>query len=332
MSIWVRLGGTTPATELAAHSAPTWERLADGGFGECSFDIALSAKTAPPLLREGTMLEVICGGNRVWWGKVNDYDREGGRVIGRGIQTDAYQIPAFDAGGNVTRDVVTAINTAAATPFFWPVNNLNGISGSATGDSTAPQMVGQLLDEFAAQLGYRWRLDSNGTIFVGADPTTPTWLATPESAAFGLSDESAPTLLVGRYYNGTTNVTAFRQKAGATTIRTEIRDLADRGTLTLAQVNTILDAELGMTGPSWVNGVTLSREQITTLGGTPAFLPSVIAGTMIRAHGLMADGLIGAPWLDITIGKTRYTAGEDSIYIEPAGVVPRTAVDVWAAA
>lgn len=334
MSIWVRLGGGTPATEIAAHSPPTWETLADGGSGECSFSVALSAKTLPPLLQKGTLLEILCGGSRLWLGRINDYDREQGQVIGRGMHTDAYQIPAIDGAGNVTRDVVTALNTAFAAPWDWFANNYNGVAGVATGDSDSPQMLGQLLDQYAAQLGMRWRQDTNASIFIGVDPTVPTYMAVPESAAFGETDESSPNHLIGRYFNGTANANALRWLPDVVVGRAEFRDLTDRGDLTLAQANAILDAELAANAsrPSWINGVTLHREQLTTPGGTPAFLPAVAAGTMVRVHGLMADGVIQAPWLDVVIGKTKYTAGEDTIYLEPVNTAPRTLTSVIAAA
>lgn len=331
MTIWIRLGGWQPATEIAAHSAPTWETLADGGHGEATFDMALSAKALPPLLNKGTLVEIMCGGGRLHAGRINDYDRAAGRVVVRGIQTDAYLLPALAAVGT-TRDLVTAISTVTAAPYNWIGNNRLGYAGVAQGTSTEPQMLGQLFDEYCAQYGYRWYLDTNYTLFMVPDPTGPTWLATPESAAFGQTDESSPTLLVGRYFNGTDNVNTARFKTGYTEVRTEYRDLTERGTITAAQANAILDAELSVSGPSWVNGITLHREQLTTMGGTPAFLPMVNArSTMLRAHGLMADGLIQAPWLDVVIGKTRYTAGEDTIYLEPANKVPRTLVDVIAA-
>lgn len=331
MGAWIRFDLTTPATEIAAHSAPTWETLADGGNGSCEFDLALSAKTIHPSLRRGALLEILYGPQRTWLGRVDDYDRTEGRVIGRGIHTDAYQIPALDSGGNVTRDVLTALYTASEAPWNWFVGNPGSLSGAATGDATSPQMVGQLFDEFAAQQGKRWGQGPNGTPYVEADPTSPSWLATPETAAFGSTDESSPTYLMGTYSNGTSKPTTIRSKAGATVARTEFRDLTDRGVLTLAQANAILDAELVATGPGWVNGVTLHREQLTTLGGTPAFLPAVRARTMMRAHGLMADGVIQAPWLDVVIGKTRYTAGSEVIYLEPANTAPRTFVDVQSA-
>lgn len=334
MSVWLRLGGGTPVTELAPHSAPTWETLADGGSGECSFDLSLSAKTLPPLLQRGTLLEILCGGSRLWLGRINDYDREEGRVVGRGIHTDAYQIPAIDGAGNVTRDVVTALGTAFAAPWNWFANNYNGVAGVATGDSDSPQMLGQLLDQYAEQLGMRWRQDTNASIFIGVDPTVPTYLATPGAAVFGETDESSANHLIGRYFDGAANATTLRWLPDVVVARAEFRDLTDRETLTLAQANAILDAELAANAsrPSWINGVTLHREQLTTPGGTPAFLSGVMAGTMIRAHGLMAEGVLQAPWLDVVIGKTRYTAGEDSIYIEPVNTAPRNLTDVIAAA
>lgn len=332
MSIWIRLGGRMPATELAAHSAPTWETLADGGNGESSFDLSISTKVLPPLLATGTLLEIMCGPRRLWLGRIGDYDRTEGRVVGRGIHTDAYQIPALDSGGNVTRNFLSALNVAASAPWNWLVGNPNGVSGVASGDATSPQMVGQLADELAAELGKRWGQGPDGDLYLQADPSTPTWLATPEAAAFGQTSESEFTVMLARYFNGTANVTSAPVFKAGSEVRTDIKDYTDKGTLTAGQVATMLQTELGMTAPGWVNGVTLHREQLTTMGGTPAFLPAVTARTMMRAHGLLADGVVQAPWLDVVIGKTRYTAGEDVIHLEPANKAARTFTDVIAAA
>jgi hypothetical protein len=326
VSIWIRLGLAFPATEIAAHTPPTWETLADGGNGEASFELAVSARTIHPALSRNSMLEIMCGPHRVWVGRVNDYDRSEGRVVGRGIHADAYHIPALDGSGNVTRNILTALDTASGAPWNWFVGNPGDLTGTATGDSTEPQMVGDLFDEIATQEGKRWGQGPNATPYLAADPTDPTWLATPDAAAFGSTDEATPTYLVGVYFNGSTYPKTVRGQDGATTARAEFRDLTSRGTLTEAEANAILDAELAAnaTQPGLVNGVVLQREQLTTMGGTPAFLPAVRARTMMRSHGLLADGLVQAPWLDVVIGKTRYTAGSDSIYVEATKTAPRT--------
>ena len=328
---WVRLNTSLPATEIGAHSAPTWETLADGGNGEASFDLSLSAKNDHHLLRPGTLMQVMVGTYPAWVGRIKDFDRTSGRVIGAGIQADAYKIPALDGGGNATRDFGVALATAVAAPWSWTANNGSGITGSVAGNSTEPQMIGELLDDLAKQEGKRWGQLPNTHLYLRADPTAPSWLATPDAAVFGTTNEDRPTHLVGRYFNGSANVTTVR--GSGSPARAEFRDLTGEGTLTATQANQRLDNELALSGTKtgWVNGAVLSRDQLTTQGGTPAALESVRAGSMIRALGVGYSSLASTS-PDMVIGKTRYTAGESVIYVEPVNTAPRTFVDVLAAA
>lgn len=332
MGYWIRLGGRLVASDIvgAAPSAPTYETLADGGSGEASFELGLNIKTDPPLVQPGTLMEIFCGSRRTWLGRINDWDRESGQVVGRGIHTDAYTIPALDGSGAATRDLGTALATAAAAPWSWLVRNLDVGAVTATGDSTEPLTMGALMDQIAEQTGQRWGQGVNYDLFLRTDPTTPRWLASPGSSVFGATNEDRPTHLVGRYFDGTNNLTTVRGEGAPA--RAEMVDLTERGTLTLAQAEAILDANLARMGSrnGWVNGATLHREQITTKGGTPAALETVRAGTMVRALGVGYAGM-GSSSPDVVIGKTRYTAGEDTIYIEPVNTAPRNAVDVWAA-
>ncbi len=329
---WVRLNGTTPATEIAAHTPPTWETWADGGNGGSSFVLNLSAKRDSHLLKPGTLMEILYGCYRVWLGRVEDFDRTTATVTGRGIQTDALTIPALDGTGAATRNLTTALTTAAAVPWSWRFLNFGLGSYTATGDSGEPLMMGQLLDLIAEQTGKRWGQLPNSGLYLRSDPTVPTWLTSPDSSVFGHTDEGRATHLVGRYNTGAGYATTTRGTGSPA--RAELVDLTDRGTLTLAQANAILDAALAARGPSrygLVNGTTLSREQVTTIGGTPAALESVRAGSMVRAHGIAYSGMsTTAP--NMVIGKTRYTAGETTIYLEPVDIAPRTLRDVIAAA
>lgn len=330
MSCWVRLDGRLAATEIAAHSAPTWETLADGGSGESSFELALDVKSDHPLLKPGKRLEIFYGSYRVWLGRVGDWDRENGRVVGRGIHTDAYGVPAFDGGGAATRDLGTALAVAVAAPWSLLVNNFDGVSGAAVGDSTEPLTMGALLDAIAQQEGRRWGVRPNTALYLRADPTVPQWLASPESSVFGSTDEDRPTHLVGLFFDGVNNVPTTR--GSGSPARAEFVDLTGRGTLTLATVNSMLDNALAKTGTrnGWVNGATLQREQITTIGGTPAALESVRAGSMVRALGVGYAGMSSSS-PDMVIGKTRYTAGSDMIYVEPVNKAPRSLAEVIAA-
>lgn len=331
-SCWIRLGGTTPATELAAHTPPTWETWADGGNGPASFAMALSPRVEPHLLRPSTLVEILCGPAQVWQGRVSDYDRMTGEVSCRGIQVDAQGIPSLTPSVFTTLDLSVSFPVATSAPWNWRATNPRLISGVMSGEASTPIMMSALLDGIAEQEGKRWGQDPRGALYMDFDPTTPTWLISPDAAAFGSTSEGRVTHLVAVYDNGTANAGRIRSVPGVLTSTAEAIDLTPRGTLTQAQVDVILDARLGVRRGrnGWINGVTLGRDQITTTGGQPAFLPMVRARRMARAHGLVYSSG-EAPWVDGVIGKTRYTAGEETIYLEPTETMPRTAVDVWAA-
>jgi hypothetical protein len=328
ITLWV---GGYPATEIAAHTPPSWETLADGGTGEISWSFALTPRSQHPALRPGSLVVVKVGGMPVARGALVDPDRTSWDCVARGVQNDRYL--ALDAAGNVTRDLGVAIDQAIARG--WRVANPagHGTGYTVPGDSTEPQTIGSLLTE--AAVGQRWGVDPLGNIYVTSDPTTPWWHATPDSAVFGTTDEATTTHLAGRYFDGTNYLTATWPSLGTVVQHRaeEPVDLTDRGTLTLGQAEAILAGALAKAGEiGFTNGVTLNREQITTLGGSTAFLPNIRAGVMMRAHGLIsARASVQTPVLDFVIGKTRYTAGEDSIYVEPVNTAPRTLRDVLAA-
>lgn len=329
---WIRLGGTTPATEVAPHSPPTWETLASGGNGEATFELGRSAKFESHLTRPGLPLEIFVGAMRVWFGRIGDFDRETGQVVGRGVHTNGQNIPAL-VDGNATRNLEAAFAYAAASGWDWPVR-LNGNAVNGLGDSGEPLMIWPLIELIAEQNGQRAVVDPDGKLFLAADPTAPTWTITPEAAAFGQTNEDQSTVLIGRYSTGVgPNLTTIRPNPLPANPRSELIDLTGEGTLTGAQADAILDAMLaGRSQTGWVNGVTLHREQITR-NGTPAFLPEVHArNRMVRAQGMAtAFGAMHATWVDAVLGKTKYTAGSDVIYLEPVNKAPRTLTEVTAA-
>ena len=325
MSYWLRIDGYA-ATEIAAHTAPTWETLADGGCGAASWEFALSPRSQHSALRVGALVEVMAGPQPVYRGLLTEPDRTTWECHAYGLSSSLRQRLALDAFGNSTRDLGVAL--AQAIERGWRGTNPAPVVGVAAGDPAGnPVKVGDLLDDYAEQTGQRWGADAFGRVYMRPDPTTAKWLITPDVAAFGVTDEAGAQLLAGRYFNGTANLTAY---AGGGEPE-EAVDLTDRGTITAAAAEAILNGQLARRGGyQWTNGATLSRDQITTAGGTPAALGAVTAGQMVRAHGL-GYGVGSTPWLDVTIGKTRYTAGDDVIYLEPINTAPRTFVDVVAA-
>ena len=329
---WMRLGGTMPATEIAPHTQPTWETWADGGNGPASFEFGRSAKSRPDLAAPGTLLEVFKGCGRVWLGRIEDYDPNEGSVAARGIHTDMLAVPALDGTGATTRTAETAIGVARSAPWSLLINDPYGVApaiGFAWGEDSSPQMLAALLDQCAEQAGGRWGQDANGALYFRKDvDVAASWLLAPGLTRFGDTTEGQASHLVGRYQTGDgTYAAVTRSDPDATVVRAEMIDLTDRGTLTEVDATAILDAALaaGKSSRGWVNGITVTREQLTTIGGTPTSLAGVRAGDRVNIVEL-------GPTVSAIIGKTRYTAGEDTIYVEPVNTAPRNFVDVIAAA
>lgn len=327
MSIWLRIGGY-PATEIAAHTPPTWETWADGGTGSISWAFALTARSQHQALRTRVLVEVMCGPLPLARGVMTDPDRSTGEFVAYGLASDGKNFPALDAGGSTTRDVGVAINTAR--DMGWMVTNPVPVTGTAAGEAVGnPVSVAQLLDDYATQTGQRWGVDHFGRVFMRPEPTTPSWLAAPDAAAFGTTSEGRATRLLGRYLDsGTSGYLTASAGSGAPV---EVVDLTDRGAMTNVAATAVLQGALNRDNSqtAWTNGVTLTPDQLQTVGGTPAFLPSVRAGQLMRSFGLSYGSQSLA--LDTVIGKTKYTAGDQSIYVEPVNTAARSFTDVLAA-
>lgn len=324
MSIWLRIGGYA-ATEIAPHTPPTWETWAEGGTGEIKWEFALTPRSQHQALRPNSLVEVMCGPVPVVSGLMVDPDRTTWECVAYGLAAAANQYPALDSGGSTTRNVGVAINTAR--DMGWPVTNTAPVTGTAAGDATGnPTSVFQLLTDYAQQTGQRWGVDPEGRVYMTPTATSPAWLASPDSSAFGTTNEGRATRLLGRYLDSTTSTNLTASAGSGAPVET--LDLTDKGAMTgvaaTAYLQGLLDLDKSQT--AWTNGVTLTRDQLQTMGGTPAFLPAVRAGQVMRSLGLSYASQ--ALKLDTVIGKTRYTAGDDVIYVEPVNTAARSFTDV----
>lgn len=334
-SWWVQLGGALPATLVAPHSPPTFETEADGGCLQASFAFAVTKRTQHQLLNKGTLVRVMDACQPMWTGTLYEFDRNTGEAHAKGLSSGLYDYLALDAGGNATRNVQVAIDQAIAnTDTPWQGRNPYAVGAAVTvpGDSTGgPISVGALLDELVEWFpgGLRWGTDADGNLYTRAPGVTePRWMAMPDATAFGTTTENTPQRLAGKFFDGTNYPTAY---AGSG-LPQAAEDLTNYGTLTMAQAEQILAGKLKRSSfTGWVNGVDLSRDQFRTLGGTARTnLGMVTAGQTMRAHGLPYS-VTQDPFLDVEIGRTKYTAGDDSIYLEPINTAPRNAEAVWAA-
>lgn len=334
---WVRLGGRLPATEIAPHTAPTWETLADGGIGEVSFEFALSPNAQHRLLATGVKVEVMLGAQVVATALMSEPDRTDWSIKAQGLSAASRRIAAVNSLGEMTRDVGQVIQNVTTTTGWWDVTNPYGVGGGkvVTGDSVDAQMVGTLLDDLAAQEGQRWGADKEARLFMRSDPTSATCMIAPGAVTFGTTDEQQATQLVARYESAAAIYeTRFYPAVVSGRVTHELVDLTSRGVMTATAVDDVLAGmlALGKADQSWTNGATLSQDQITR-NGVPVCLPLLTAGVdMARVTGQSSGYLSSAPWYDVVIGKTRYTAGEDTIYLEPVNTAPRNFTDVISAA
>lgn len=333
MTYWIRIGGR-PASVLAPPGPPTWETLADGGCGEGSFDLSVSPTLAASALRPGTAVEFLLGLTQVYAGLVVDYDRSAGRVVTRGLAAAAYDYMSLDGVSDPTRNTETAVSEAQARG--WPVFLMTGTFGVAVGEAGPPVPVGDLLTDYAGQTVRRWGVDEYARCYMRSDPTVPKWMVAPGVAAMGTTTEGLVSHYVARYFDGTDNQTAIiaHPKADQLPHVEQIVDLTDRGTLGIMEVSALVGGmfALNPTAWQWTSGVTVTRDQLTTIGGTSAALADVRGGDMVRIRGMASMGLAGGSTIDVVIGKTRYTAGDEVIYLEPVNTAPRTLSDVIAAA
>lgn len=321
-SLWV---DGYQATRIAAHSAPTWEISADGGCGELKVSFSVEAGFEHQALQRGRSVQVKVGLFAVYWGRVVDYDRNTGELIAGG-EFGRNKL-ALDGAGNATRDLGVAIS--AAIGRGWNVTNPGSVGGVATGTGSGVQTVADLAREVADQSNTWIGINGRGEFYQTATPTTHRWLLAPGAVALAPTTEGMADFYAVRYFDGTNYVTVTLGTSGE---EAEI-DLTDRGTLTGAEASSIaanMNAKY-QKRLAWTGGMEVPRHQITTRGGTPSALVDVMPLEMVRIPGLPVFSA-NALWLDEVIGKVRYTAGADSIYIEPVATAPRNFVDVMAAA
>jgi hypothetical protein len=332
---WVRINRSV-MLDLDSRAEPMWwETLASGGCGEAQIPVGAPRRDQRGVTTPDALLEILYGPIPVWFGRIVDADLDDGTIIGRPIYRDAYEVPALDGTGAITRNPLTAWTTMKAGVWTWPVTDPTGYVGAmpdATGDRTEPQSLGDLFDEVCEQTGTKWGVYPDGAFYWLPDPTTPSWLASPDSGALGMSIEGRATHLLGRY----TDTGGVYQTVTATDPEWlsgravwEPIDLTPRGKMTQAEALTILNAAFGegRGGFTWVNGANLTARRLTTPGGTPAFLPGVTAiATSMRV--LDAGITSEAQGREVVIGRTRYTAGSDTILVEPARAAVRSFADI----
>jgi len=328
-------------------------RWGDGACGmyEASWTMPLPPGFAHPLLRRGTLVELMDGSYRVGSPLIMSEPAIGTGIddpwqitctgIGREVEGDS-SFYAFDGSGFATLVPSTAVDQAIAAPrnLRWAGRDATVPSSAlVTGSSSdAPMTVGGLLTAVAQSTGNRWGVFGDNKVGFRADPTTPSYHVTPGSAQLGTADDDYATVVYVVHIDSNTSAYA-RVSSPATTSATETKfarreylvDLTTLGAIPTATAQGYADGILARSKGrlAWTNGLTLTSNEILTSGGVSASLSKVAedvsTGCMVRLHGIFDDLLefSGQTWLDIVIGEAKLTDGTDLIDLSPIGLAAR---------
>jgi hypothetical protein len=202
----------------------------------------------------------------------------------------------------------------------------SAIGGTATTDEL--MTCGSLFNAAGASLGQRWGVGQDNNLFFAADPTTPTYQVTPGAAALGTADDDYASVVKFRYTDSTTGtfktVTATNTQTdtrfGRRTYGVNRTGMAAMSSATAqGYANGILALTKGRL--AWTNSLTLTSNQIQTMGGVPADLSKVAedvgSGCMVRLQGIWSDLLEynGQTSLDIVIGQAQLVDGAQTIQL-----------------
>lgn len=329
MSTTITVAGID-ASQIAPHSQPTYEDHADGGCGVARWEWQLPKVHGGAATTRGAKVVISAWGHPVYFGELDTID--GHDVTCRGKWAAGETIAALDGAGLATRDVAVAI---AAAQSRWGVTNRRNLTGTVLGDDADPQMMTDLLGQYASQSGRYIGIDAAGDYYSRSDEPSPKWYINAGDVDLGGSDALSYTRLIGRYRD----MTGVLQTAYSANARTpHVDGLVDLvgpdangrkwGRMTGVHATAILTNLLGKVGlkPTWTTTLDLHASQITTRGGVPANLDAIRACDRARIHSLTASqqAAFGVPYIDVTLGTVTRTTGTPMIQIGPTGSTPQT--------
>lgn len=328
--IEVRVDGI-PLRQIGAHSPVTIE-TSEHGFERAAW--AMRPKLRHPALRGRATVQVSDSGYPIGNATLLEPSSDG-NYAALGGWHQAETASCFNTSNAITSDIAAAIDGAQARGELTTWTRFPDFNpGVWLADTTAPQelTLAQLLDGYAAEVGRRWRVDSN-FITVPAPPTAPQWLVPHAVAAEGLTpaEDTFYTHLFGTYMDTATTTTSTvvgnAEAAAYFGRRTRRVDLTPGGVMNLAKAQGILNGMLARAGArmGWAQGLDLAYGQITNAGGRPAPLAQIRSGQMIRLSGVIDASRVGyfPGYIDVEIATTSYTDGGNRIRITPVGYAAR---------
>jgi hypothetical protein len=321
-----------------------WGQGASGMF-EASWSMPLPAGFEHPLLRRGTIVELMDGPWRVGSPLLMSDPGRGlgldqpwtvtATGVGREAEgQDSYY--ALDGSGDIAIALDVAVDAAIARGLPWDGRDSTVLAfGPAAADI---QTLGAYFASTADYLSQRWGVWQDSKVGFRADPTGPTYQVVPGASALSTADDSYASTVLLRYNSSDTSAL---ETATATNPDTEARyghrealvDLSsgNYGAMSATTAQAVADGILAKSKGrlSWANGLTLTSNELLTMSGVPASLSKVLedvgAGCMVRLHGVWDDLLAttGNTYLDVTLGEAKYVDGAPTIDLNPLGLAPR---------
>lgn len=339
MSIQIRVGGVWLST-IAAWGELQWSHAADGGCKEASWRMDLPKTFTHTSLVRPAQVEIKAGSANVWQGFLSEPDMDDDATFtAQGLSALGKDYLCFDGSLNTTSTPDTAVDQAISRGLPWVRRASLSSTAFAAGDQTdSLNYVGDLMGAWSDSVGKRWGVDADATVYAQADPTTPLWHLAPGSGRLGLADDDYASDIYVRYLAaGAGYATAT---AGDSTSRTKFGrrefpvDATDKGLLSGAAASLLGSAllEKGKARQGYTNGVEVTKYQLTYPGGSPAYLPFVKAGDLVRMHGVLSEQATPTPYVDWLIGETSYEAGSETITLTPAGLADRSLSEVMTTA
>jgi hypothetical protein len=286
-------------------------RWGDGASGmyEAQWTMALPPNFSHPLLRRGTLVEIMDGSYRVSSPLVMSEPTVGAgldapwQFVAAGIGRDVEGENSFyaaDGSENATTVPTTAVDKAIVDG--WRIGgrdaSVTSTSPSALATSENLNTVGALLSAAAQAAGQRWGVKNDNLLYFMSDPTTPTYQTTPNAAALGVADDDYASTVKGRYLDSSTGTYLTRIATNATAatqygVRQYMVDFTDRGAVTSTvaqgwadQVLALLKGRLG-----WTNGLTGHQQRAPDDGRRP--------GQPVQGSRGRGDGMHGAAPRDL---------------------------------
>lgn len=315
-----------------------------GGLLVMTFRLFLPTGFTHPALRRQALVTLKAGSLPLGHGLMAEPNRDEWTFTVDGLFRSAEWTAAVDASRapstNVRTVVVEAIARGRLPGWKYVTADLPNVSVSTTSEASSNlNYVADVLNEYCRQNNKVWWIDQFGYVQITDLPTTPTLAFIPGVPAMATADDDYASGYFGRYQSATgpdafssvdVDNTAAAARYGG---RESLEDFGDLGLMSSGDATTLLQSIADANGarPNYSQAVEVTREQVTTLGGTcPELWQHGLAPQMVRHHGWLDDdgALAYGKTREWVIGSTQHKANERTFIAAPIGLVARTQASV----